>query len=198
MVPCPNYRVSTWRLQKHSHVKSFGPKHKATTLEWSWLTMQKETFGHLNLRNLFSSYHIYPEYVSDSFISGSLWSIALLYRHQIPSTSLYSIITIFLSKCNITHSRINNGEDAVKQNSRETQLGTLLRDKAGQRKPALPQGEKLPPRISNHVSPQASWHMNLLIPGVGACDGRGCPWEWHLGTAIWAQKEEGNNLFSEK
>lgn len=32
----------------------------------------------------------------------------------------------------------------------------------------LPQGEKLPPRISNHVSPQASWHMNLLIPGVEA------------------------------
>lgn len=73
-----------------------------------------------------------------------------------------------------------------------------MRDKAEQWEPALPQGEKFPPRISSCVSPQAACHMNLSIPGVEPCDDRGCPWEWHLGTAIWAQKGEGNNLFSEK
>ena len=115
-----------------------------------------------------------------------------------PLPSLHSIIIIFLGKCTITHNRINTRVDAVKQSSKEAQLGTLMRDKAGRWKPALPQGEKLPHRISNHVSPQAAWHMDLLISGVEHCDGRGCPWEWPLGTAIWAEKEEGNNLFSEK
>lgn len=57
-------------------------------------------------------------------------------------------------------------------------------DKAEQRKPALPQGEKLPPRISNHVSPQASWHMNLLIPGVEAY----MMVEAALGNGIWGQQ----------
>lgn len=47
---------------------------------------------------------------------------------------------------------------------------------------------EIAPRMSNHVSPQAAWHVDLSIPGVELCDGRGCPWEWHLGKAIQAKK----------
>lgn len=131
------------------------------------------------------------------FEADSLASLNCIDTRSHTQPSLYSIIIIFLSKCTITHNMINNGVDAVKQSSKETQLGTLMRDRAEQWKSALPQGEKLP------LGCQTMFLLRLL----GTWTYRYQEWSFVMveaahGNGIWGkqfrQKREGLNLLSGK